>query len=66
MFAWPDLLRALALFMVIEGVLPFVSPQRSRNMFARLAACDDKLIRTLGFLCMLGGLVALQALHWLS
>jgi uncharacterized protein YjeT (DUF2065 family) len=63
---WLDLMRALCLFMVIEGILPFVSPARSRSVFARLSGFDDRALRTLGFLSMLAGLLALQLLHWLA
>lgn len=63
---WLDLMRAVSLVMVIEGILPFVSPTRSRSVFTRLSAFDDRALRTLGFLSMLAGLLALQLLHWLA
>ena len=63
---WLDVLRALSLVMVIEGILPFVAPPRSREVFARMATLDDRALRTIGALSMLGGLVALQLIHWLS
>ncbi len=63
---WLDILRALSLVMVIEGILPFVAPPRSREVFARLATLDDKGLRTIGLLSMLSGLGALQLIHWLA
>jgi len=63
---WLDILRALSLVMVIEGILPFVAPPRSREVFARLATLDDKGLRTIGLLSMLSGLAALQLIHWLA
>jgi uncharacterized protein YjeT (DUF2065 family) len=63
---WLDFLRALSLVMVIEGILPFLSPLRAREMFARLSAFNDRALRTVGLLSMLCGLVALRFLHWLA
>ncbi|MBX6421085.1 MAG: DUF2065 domain-containing protein [Nevskia sp.] len=50
--------------MVIEGVLPFLSPTRARAVFAHLSTRDDRVLRTIGFLSMLGGLLALQLIRW--
>ena len=46
--AWPDLAAALGLMLVIEGILPFVSPGGVRRVFARLAAMDDAALRIAG------------------
>ena len=63
---WLDLMRALSLVMVIEGILPFLSPTRSREVFTRLSGFNDRALRSLGFLSMVAGLIALQVLHWLG
>ncbi len=63
---WLDIVRALSLVLVIEGILPFLSPPRAREMFARIAALDDRGLRTVGFLSMLVGLLALQLAYWLG
>ena len=63
---WLDVVRALSLVMLIEGVLPFLSPARARAMFSRIATVDDRGLRTIGFLSMLSGLLALQLVHWLA
>lgn len=63
---WLDILRALSLVMVIEGIMPFAAPPRAREVFARLATLDDRGLRTIGLLSMLCGLAALQLIHWLS
>ena len=63
---WLDVLRALSLVMVIEGILPFLAPPRSRAVFARMATLDDKSLRIIGLLSMLSGLAALQLIHWLA
>jgi len=63
---WLDVVRAMSLVMVIEGILPFLSPKRAREMFSRIATVDDRGLRTIGFLCLLSGLLSLQLVHWLT
>ncbi|MDE0855973.1 MAG: DUF2065 domain-containing protein [Nevskia sp.] len=63
---WLDIVRALSLVMLIEGVLPFLSPARARTLYSRVATVDDRGLRTIGFLSMLSGLVALELVHWLA
>lgn len=53
------LLGAFALMLVIEGVLPFVSPQRWRSVFERAMKMNDGQIRFIGLGSMLAGLVML-------
>lgn len=55
-----DFLRAIALVMVIEGMLPFLSPSRLRISFLRIAAMDDKSLRRMGFVTMIAGVVLLK------
>ena len=50
-----DLLAALCLVLVIEGILPFLAPSSWRNMMLSLAQTDDKNIRVLGLVSMLLG-----------
>ncbi len=50
-----DLLAALCLVLVIEGIMPFLAPSGWRNMMLTLAHTDDKNIRMLGLVSMLLG-----------
>ena len=50
-----DLLAALCLVLVIEGIMPFLAPSSWRNMMLALAQTDDKNIRILGLVSMLLG-----------
>jgi len=50
-----DLLAALCLVLVIEGIMPFLAPSSWRNMMLSLAQTDDKNIRMLGLVSMLLG-----------
>jgi uncharacterized protein YjeT (DUF2065 family) len=54
-----ELLLALALMMVIEGLMPLVSPRRWRDVFSRLLAMSDGQIRFIGLASMLMGLLAI-------
>lgn len=50
---------ALALMLVIEGVMPFLSPTRWRETFSRLLQLSDGQIRFIGLASMLCGVLAL-------
>ena len=50
---------ALALMLVIEGILPFTSPRLWRDTFAKLIAMSDGQIRFAGLSSMMIGLVIL-------
>jgi uncharacterized protein YjeT (DUF2065 family) len=58
-----SLLTALALMLVIEGLLPLLSPAAWRQVFARMLAMSDGQIRFVGLLSLLAGLTALL---WIS
>lgn len=54
------LFGALALMLVIEGLLPFLSPSAWRQMFARALSLSDGQLRFLGLASMLAGLLLLS------
>jgi uncharacterized protein len=53
---------ALALVLVIEGLLPFISPGAWRRMFEQVLKLQDGQIRFYGIASILAGLVLL----WLA
>lgn len=53
------LVPALALMLVIEGVLPFLSPATWRDAFTRMTQLNDGQIRFMGLISMLAGLLLL-------
>lgn len=59
---WETLFSALALMLVFEGLLPFLSPQRWRRVFEQATRLSDGQLRFLGLSSMLGGLVVLLVL----
>lgn len=52
-----NLLLALALMLVIEGLLPFLLPGIWRDTFRRLTEMSDGQIRFVGLSSMLAGLL---------
>lgn len=56
---WNDLLTALALVMVVEGIIPFVSPQGYKNTMQQLLAMPNSSLRYVGLGLMLIGVISL-------
>ena len=48
---------------MIEGMLPFISPNRWRNLLAMVNEMDDRVIRYVGLGSMLFGVVLLYLVH---
>ncbi len=56
---WTEILTALALVLVIEGMLPFISPRKYRQMVAEITRLSDNNIRNIGLAVMIAGLLLL-------
>lgn len=54
-----SLRAALALVLVIEGLLPFLSPQSWRRAVAQIALLQDGQIRFFGLLAIVAGVLML-------
>ncbi|WP_263081169.1 DUF2065 domain-containing protein [Endozoicomonas sp. Mp262] len=54
-----QILVALSLMLVLEGVVPFLYPQRWRLLVSRLSEVDDRQLRVTGLASMLVGVVLL-------
>ena len=59
---WHDLGVAISLLLVLEGILPFVQPERWRKMVAVLSETDNNTLRIMGFITMLIGTAMLYLL----
>ncbi|MDH3638485.1 MAG: DUF2065 domain-containing protein [Gammaproteobacteria bacterium] len=59
MIAWQDLFAALALVLIFEGMLPFVSPERWRKMVDVIHEMGNAQLRKLGAVSMVAGLALL-------
>jgi len=60
---WNDLWVAVALLLVLEGIVPFLSPDAVRRMIAAMAQMDDRSMRIAGLVSMLAGLGLLYLVH---
>jgi len=52
---WHELLSALALVLVIEGLMPFANPAGWRRLLVRVSGMDDRALRLAGLVSMLAG-----------
>ncbi|WP_163831752.1 DUF2065 domain-containing protein [Spartinivicinus ruber] len=52
---WHELLVAFCLMLVIEGIIPFLYPNRWRDLVAKLATFEDRQLRLAGLISMLVG-----------
>ena len=58
-----SLLTALALMLVIEGILPFVAPTVWRDTFRRVTELSDGQLRFIGLTSMLAGVLLLMLMR---
>lgn len=56
---WTEILTAVALVLVIEGMLPFVRPGRYKQLVAQIVRLSDNQLRTVGLVSMIAGLLLL-------
>lgn len=59
---WSELWSALALVMVIEGLLPAISPRGYRKAMLSMAQMDSRSIRITGLVTMIAGALFLYLL----
>ena len=55
-------LAALALLLIMEGLMPFLNPRAWRQLFARLLAMSDGQLRFLGLASLVCGALLLLLL----
>lgn len=56
---WQDILTAISLFLIIEGMVPFVGPNFYRQAVVRIAQMDDNGLRLTGLTIASIGLIIL-------
>lgn len=59
MINWQDLLAAVALVLILEGILPFASPGRMRQLLEQIQQISDQQLRRMGAISMIAGLLLL-------
>jgi len=57
--AWHDLFAAVALMLIIEGIVPFMSPASLRKTYQRMLEMNDRSIRITGLISMIAGAILL-------
>ncbi len=60
---WHDLIVALALLLVLEGIFPFINPGALRRMLITLGELRDVQLRFAGLTSMLIGLALLYIVN---
>lgn len=60
---WNDLFAAIALVLVVEGMLPFLKPERWRRVMNIIARQSDHALRIMGLVSMLIGVVLLYTVR---
>lgn len=54
-----EILTAVALLLVIEGMLPFIKPSRYKQLVAQIVRLSDNQLRVFGLTAMIAGLILL-------
>ena len=56
---WTELLSAIALVFILEGIVPFINPDGLRKMYMLALQLDNNTLRFIGLTSMLSGLLLL-------
>jgi hypothetical protein len=56
---WQDILTAVSLYLIIEGMIPFVGPKIFRQAALKFAELSDNNLRVSGLTVMAAGLLML-------
>jgi uncharacterized protein len=57
---WADLGAAVALYLVLEGIMPFLNPEALKRAAAKLSETRAQSLRIIGAISMLSGLTLLH------
>ncbi len=60
---WHNLFSAIGLLLVMEGILPFLSPDKWRRSMLRLAEQNSRGLRVMGLTLMIVGVIVLTVVH---
>ncbi|MBS1200290.1 MAG: hypothetical protein H6R27_968 [Proteobacteria bacterium] len=60
---WNDLGTAFALYLVIEGVMPFLNPRGMRRAMEMFSQLPDAQLRIAGLAAMIAGVLLLWAVR---
>jgi uncharacterized protein len=60
---WEDFGVAIALVLVIEGIMPFLNPSGWRKTLRSVSDMDDSTLRVIGLSSMIFGVILLYLIH---
>ena len=60
---WNNLLVAVALVLVLEGIIPFLAPEKFRQALAQLSQLSGQALRIIGLVSMTFGIIFLYILR---
>jgi hypothetical protein len=56
---WTDLIAALAIVCIIEGVMPFINPSGVKRLLEWFSSLEEREMRLVGFVSMVVGVTIL-------
>lgn len=56
---WHDLINAIALLLIFEGLLPFLSPGSIKNLYKAMLETPEGSLRMFGLVSIVAGLALL-------
>jgi hypothetical protein len=56
---WGDLWAAFALYLVLEGLMPFLNPGGMKRTLMQLAQFEERTLRVAGLVSMIAGVLLL-------
>jgi len=59
---WNEILVAIALVLVLEGIIPFLIPEKFRQTLVQLIQMPDQVLRIIGLASMTLGIILLYIL----
>ncbi|MEE4380030.1 MAG: DUF2065 domain-containing protein [Candidatus Competibacteraceae bacterium] len=63
---WGDLLAALGLLFVLEGIFPFLNPNGVRQTLLQITKANDRILRLAGLGSMVFGLIVLYLVRGIA
>lgn len=54
---WKILIVGIALVLVLEGIMPFIMPERYKRFLLHMSHMSPKALRSMGFIMMVVGVV---------
>lgn len=63
---WDELLVAIALVLVFEGIIPFLAPDKFRQALVQLVQMPDQVLRIIGLASMTVGIIFLYILKLIN